>query len=307
VVADEVRALASKTADATEQIGSMLKQISSETEQTTNVMGQIVEQTTSVVNTMDELASSLNNINQLTTESSDASGYISHALQEFDLTSSTISASITNLHDFLVSKGKDTQSVSVQAQGLSTSTESIFVQLTEFKTHSLIELMSEQVQIAAQQIGSIFEQQIIARKISSNDVFNFTYHEIADTDPQKFSTSFDAFTDLHFPSIQEPLLKKFSEMIYAGAVDVNGYFPTHNQCFSKPLTGDYQIDFANNRTKRIFSDPTGIRCGQHTKKFLLQTYKRDTGEIMHDISAPIFVNGQHWGGFRIGFRAKSKD
>jgi methyl-accepting chemotaxis protein len=37
--------------------------------------------------------------------------------------------------------------------------------------------------------------------------------------------------------------------------------------------------------------------------FLIQTYRRDTGEIMHDISAPVYVNGRHWGGFRIGYRA----
>ena len=92
-------------------------------------------------------------------------------------------------------------------------------------------------------------------------------------------------------------------MIYAGAVDINGYFPTHNKCFSKPLTGNAEIDMLNSRTKRMFNDPTGIRCGQHTDKFLLQTYKRDTGEIMHDVSAPIFVQGKHWGGFRIGFKA----
>lgn len=34
---------------------------------------------------------------------------------------------------------------------------------------------------------------------------------------------------------------------------------------------------------------------------LLQTYRRDTGEIMHDLSVPVYVNGKHWGGFRIGY------
>ncbi|MBL4911429.1 MAG: methyl-accepting chemotaxis protein [Alteromonadaceae bacterium] len=306
VVADEVRALASKTADATDQIAQMLKQISDETEETTNVMSQIVVQTSTVVTTMGELSSALNNIRQLTSESSDASGYISHALQEFDNTSSIISSSITNLHDFLLSKGRDTKSVSIQAQGLSTSTESVFVQLADFKTHSLIEIMSEQVQFAADEVGKIFEQSIKQGKISTGDLFDFRYHKIANTDPQKHSTSFDKFTDQVLPSVQESLLAKFDAMIYAGAVDINGYFPTHNKCFSKPLTGNYQIDFAQNRTKRIFSDATGIRCGAHTDKFLLQTYKRDTGEIMHDISAPIFIEGKHWGGFRIGFKAKKK-
>jgi methyl-accepting chemotaxis protein len=39
------------------------------------------------------------------------------------------------------------------------------------------------------------------------------------------------------------------------------------------------------------------------RKLLLQTYKRDTGEIMHDISVPIFIAGKHWGGFRMGYKA----
>ena len=93
-------------------------------------------------------------------------------------------------------------------------------------------------------------------------------------------------------------------MIYAGAVDVNGYFPTHNQIYCQQLTGNVEHDMVHSRTKRIFDDPTGRRCGLHTEKFLLQTYKRDTGEVMHDVSAPIFVHGKHWGGFRIGFKAQ---
>jgi methyl-accepting chemotaxis protein len=27
---------------------------------------------------------------------------------------------------------------------------------------------------------------------------------------------------------------------------------------------------------------------------------------MHDLSAPIYVNGKHWGGFRIGYKAKEQ-
>lgn len=52
----------------------------------------------------------------------------------------------------------------------------------------------------------------------------------------------------------------------------------------------------------FFNYATGKRCGAHTEKLLLQTYKRDTGEIMHDLSVPIFVQGKHWGGFRVGYR-----
>ncbi|MBU2923669.1 methyl-accepting chemotaxis protein [Colwellia sp. 4_MG-2023] len=304
VVADEVRALAAKTADATQQIGEMLKQISQETNETTTVMTTIVSQTDSVVTTLQDLSQSFTDIDNLMADSSAASNQISHALQEQDLAAAEISTSVVSLHDFLVDKSRETQHISTQAQTLSNSTESIFVYLSEFDNDTPIHNMCKQAELAAQKVGELFEQSIAANKISQQQLFDFNYKPLGNSVPEKFTTSFDSFTDQYLPQIQEPLLQEFSDMIYAGAVDINGYFPTHNKCFSKPLTGNPETDMVNNRTKRLFTDPTGIRCGQHTDKFLLQTYKRDTGEIMHDVSAPIFINGKHWGGFRIGFKAK---
>ncbi len=62
----------------------------------------------------------------------------------------------------------------------------------------------------------------------------------------------------------------------------------------------------------MFRNPADSQCGRpyhnfgrsSTAPFLLQTYKRDTGEIMHDMSVPIRVKGRHWGGFRIGYRCE---
>jgi len=155
----------------------------------------------------------------------------------------------------------------------------------------------------AKQIGALFEAAIAKGEISEAALFDRRYEPIANTNPQKFHSGFDRFTDSVLPPIQEAILEDYSFVLFAGAVDENGYFPTHNRRYSKPLTGDYQTDLLNNRTKRIFNDRTGARCGSSTAEFLLQTYKRDTGEVIHDLSAPIFVNGRHWGGFRVGYRA----
>ncbi len=303
VVADEVRALAAKTAGATEQIGSMLEQVSHEANQTTETMDTVVGRTHSVVDVMDSLSSNLIKTNDFMSEAAKASEQISFALQEHNTTAGEISSSIVRLHDFLVSKQEETKQVSYKAEGLSRCTESIFIALSEFETNSLIETMAKQAQQAAQTIGQLFENKIEAGVITEQALFNFKYQEIDKTNPKKYTTSFDKFTDEFLPAIQEPILQKYNEVIYAGAVDINSYFPTHNACFSKPLTGNFETDVINNRTKRMFDDATGIRCGKHTEKFLLQTYKRDTGEIMHDVSAPIIVFGKHWGGFRMGFRA----
>lgn len=303
VVADEVRTLAAKTADATSKIGDMLKKIAYETSETTTVMSEIVEQTNSVVTTMTDLSRSFEQIDQLMSDSSGASDQISYALREQNSAAAEISTSVINLHNFLIDKSKETQQVSIQASSLSTSTESIFVELSELDSKTVITSMCDQVQLAANRVGQLFEQSITDKTITIQQLFNFNYQPTGNTAPQKFTTSFDSFTDRCLPKIQETLLEEFNDMIYAIAIDIRGYVPTHNKCFSKPLTGNPEIDVINSRSKRIYDDVTCIRCCQNTDKFLLQTYKRDTGEIMHDVSAPIFVQGKHWGGFRIAFKS----
>jgi len=89
-----------------------------------------------------------------------------------------------------------------------------------------------------------------------------------------------------------------------GAVDdpeTRGYIK-----FSQPQRSDPVWNAANCRNRRLFNDRTGLAAGTHTKRFLLQTYRRDMGggeyALKKDASAPIFVNGRHWGGLRIGYR-----
>lgn len=80
--------------------------------------------------------------------------------------------------------------------------------------------------------------------------------------------------------------------------------PTHNLAFSQPLTGDERVDTVGNRTKRKFADRTDP-LRSHQQAVLLQTYTRDTGELMHDLSVPIMVKGRHWGGLRLGYKPEA--
>ena len=162
--------------------------------------------------------------------------------------------------------------------------------------------MPEVVRAAAAEVGAALEQAVDQGRISLDALFDESYQSIPGTQPQKYHTKFDTLTDELLPGIQEPILERNPACVFAGAVDRRGYFPTHNRRFSQPLTGDQAVDMVRNRTKRIFDDPVGRRCGAHELPYLVQTYRRDTGEVLHDISAPIYIKGRHWGGFRIGFR-----
>jgi methyl-accepting chemotaxis protein len=241
------------------------------------------------------------------THSGDASmamDSVSHIIKSHENTNFGISANARDLHQSIVMVDRELHGTSEKLLSLTHQTEGIFRNLHLFELGDRNSIVMNLAINTAKKIGELFEESIRNGKISERDLFDTNYQAIPNTKPQKFSTAFDKFTDQNLPAIQEPLLEEYKFMVFAGAVDINGYFPTHNKKFSQPLTGNYEKDLLSNRTKRIFADHTGLRCGKNVEIFLLQTYKRDTGEIMHDLSSPIYVNGKHWGGFRIGYSAQ---
>jgi methyl-accepting chemotaxis protein len=303
VVADEVRNLAKRTTDATSGIETVLAQITTRSDESVKAIDNVStasEQMSELVNKADQSAQQSSKSAELAKHSMDE---LSQSVAQAKEVNSGISDNAKHLFVSTDGLKAELSEVSHKVLELSEHTEGIFRSLQALEVDDRNAHVAKVAIKKAAEIGRLFEQSIKNGTISQTALFSQVYNEIPNTNPQKHSTDFDDFTDQCLPAIQEPVLQENDFIIYAGAVNTKGYFPTHNRCFSKPLSGDYEKDLAGNRTKRIFDDPTGSRCGTNTESFLLQTYKRDTGEIMHDLSAPIYVNGKHWGGFRIGYKA----
>ena len=165
--------------------------------------------------------------------------------------------------------------------------------------------MLELAEQAARAIATRFEADLASGRISAAELFDRQLQAIPGSQPTRFHSRFDAYTDEVLPALQEPLLDRHPALVYAIATTPEGYVPTHNQAFAQPPTGDLAQDMLRCRSKRLFNDRTGRRCGSHQQRLLLQTYSRDTGELMHDLSVPLWVNGRHWGGVRLGYRPQS--
>jgi len=302
VVAQEVRLLAQRTKEATVEIAVMLREINEEANMSARSMHTLAEQVTAATAPVERAVTLMDAIRSLAEESDSQVQSIAAMARAHAKTASQISNSVKAMVDGIERNAKDVPVASDAVFKLAETAENIFAILTPYCDENIHQTMRGLAQHAAARIGKLFEQAIVSGRISIDALFDRNHALITNTNPPKYKTHFDDFTDLVLPDIQEPITEDFSNVAYAGAVDDRGYFPTHNRKYSKALTGDYDVDLANNRTKRIFGDRTGLRCGSNQEPFLLQTYKRDTGEIMHDVSAPIYVNGRHWGGFRLGYR-----
>jgi methyl-accepting chemotaxis protein len=161
------------------------------------------------------------------------------------------------------------------------------------------------VQGAAAQIAKQMEAALASGQMSMSRLFDTNYRPIPDTNPEQYMTEATGFLDRILPPIQEPVLALDPLVVFCAAVDRNGYLPTHNLKFSKPPSDDPVWNTANCRNRRIFNDRVGSKAGKNKDPFLLQVYRRDMGggqfKMMKDLSAPIVVQGRHWGGLRLAY------
>ena len=305
VVADEVKLLSGKTSASTQQIAAIIKSIQGDIRKAMESIevekGRVShgidnahrasEQISAILNLANESAEMINSIAIATEEQGVTTVDITNKIHQVSETSNEIERQMGN---------------AVSTFGTLTETaEKIYNTVGKFKVgnhHDTIKGFASELR---DRTVTALEGAISSGRISTEALFSTDYKPIPNTVPQKFSSPFDRLFDEIISPIQEDIVSRDKRMFYAICVDRSGYNPSHNLRYTQRLTGDPMKDKDGNRTKRIFNDRTGIRVATNEEPFLLQTYLRDTGEVMNDMSTPLVIAGRHWGGVRIGYAAET--
>ena len=304
VVADEVRDLASHTAKATEEVRERITEIRRQSEA---VVNHIQRQATELDETgamLEVTGRQLGDIAELAEGVSVQVGQIAAGTEDSQQRLGAQFAALARLRTDVQESEGQTEQLEQAAGQLVTQAETVSEQLADVQLDAYHQRFYDLAREGAAAIAARFEADLDAERISLDDLFDRDYQAVPGTDPARYHTRFDGYADQVLPAIQEPLLTRDPALVYAIAITPDGYVPTHNNVFNQPLTGDPAVDHIHSRSKRIFNDRTGARCGSHERNLLLQTYSRDTGELMHDLSVPIHVRGRHWGGVRLGYRPR---
>ncbi|OHY79107.1 methyl-accepting chemotaxis protein [Marinobacter sp. AC-23] len=302
VVADEVRQLAGRTAQATGEVAETLLEIRSDT-------ALIVTRIEDLARSVEEGLSSVETVGERLDQIRDQSDRVQQQIariaeidQNNELSLTHVFSAIETVRDQISESDTSVVSLAEQAATLMELAEVANAAFALNSGSSYHRFFYDQARAGAAQIGQVFEQAVRDGKLRESALFDKTRNPIPGTQPAKYSSSFDVFTDQYLPVIQEKVKSSHPALVFAIVAAPDGYIPTHNRDFAHAPSGDPDTDLVRSRSKRLFNDRTGIRCGSHTEDMLLQTYRRDTGEVMHDLSVPIYVNGRHWGGFRLGYR-----
>jgi methyl-accepting chemotaxis protein len=308
VVAGEVKSLAEETRAATDRIGDIVRALGDQIEGLISESGEATRHAGSA-------GAGAEKVKGVIIRADDAFNTVG---REIDAIAQSSSHNLTACNTTLTELGELAAGVDLSSTNLKSAEKRIegllglSETLIEFIAQSGVEtadtpLIRLGVETAAR-ITAEFEAAIQRGEITAARLFDERYREIPGTNPKQYMTDYVQFTDRILPPIQDPLQKTDPRIVFCVAWAKGGYLPTHNPEYCQPQGKDPTWNAAHCRNRRLFNDRAVQKVGANIKPFLLQTYRRDMGGgkfvLMKDLSAPIFVNGRHWGAFRIGFRHK---
>ena len=297
VVADEVRKLAERVNVATQEISSniggmidLVRETQSENEHINHDIRQareVVERSSGEFQRMvGDFEKTGDQLNQ-----------IAAAMEQLTATNGQVHEAVTQVHDLSLEVSGSMRSSEQSTQTLSQATESVQELVSRFKIgRGSFDFNVEQ----GRYFRDAVQDCLASLAASGVNIWDQNYRPIAGTNPQKYEVSYCAAFEQKMQPLLESALSSLKGGVYSLIIDTRGYGAIHNQKYSRPLTGNYEADLVGNRTRRIWDDVTGQRGAKNTLPLLVQTYARDTGEILSEINMPIMVGGRQWGAVRVG-------
>ena len=297
VVADEVRKLAERVNKATEEISSNIGgmiDLVRETQRENEVINGDIRQAREVVErSSGDFRQMVGNFER----TGDQLTQIAAAMEELSATNALVHDSVREVHGLSVEVVGSMRDSEQTSQMLSKATESVQELVSRFKIgRGAFDFNVDKARLFRDRV----QDKLTELAASGVNIWDQDYRPQPDTNPQKFLVSYCGAFEQQMQPLLEDALSSLRGGIYALIVDARGYGAIHNRKYSRPLTGNYQNDLVGNRTRRIWDDVTGQRGAKNTLPLLVQTYARDTGEILSEINLPIEVGGRHWGGVRVG-------
>ncbi len=302
VVAEEVRELARRIKPATEKITDNINSMIAIVEKTQSETAEILQyskETDEVISQATENFQSMIADFELT---DDQLMKIAAAIEELSTNNNEITIKVEDITNLSQSIADKMASSETSVTTLNQVTEKMLEMVSVFKTG---EGKFDWLITLAQEIREEYQAAIQNIKDSGVNVFDSNYKKIPNTEPQKYTAAFSEAFERQMIPLYEACKAKVPNSIYVLSIDKNGYLPAHHAEFSQSMTGDPQKDLMYSRHQRIFMNVESEkrRC-THTKPMLMQTYMRDTGQILNDLSLPIYIDGRHWGACIIGFDPK---
>lgn len=297
IVADEVKALAEQVNVASEDIAAKINNMLEHIETCIGESQEISDAAKTTQNTVAKSCQGFETMIADLEKSDDQLQSITASVEELSAANDEVHNKVTHINQMSREVSQLMDEAKGAAGDLYKTTEDLQRMNARFKTgKGYGEQIVVETRRARKKVRTVLES-MLQRGI---DIFDRSYEPVANTDPQKYRTSYTDVFARELQPLYDKLVNDIKGGVFAVCVDINGYAATHNSFVSQPPTGDPDIDIQHSRDQRIYDDESSLKAATSTNPVLLHTYKRDNGDILSEFAMPIFVGGKHWGALRVG-------
>lgn len=304
VVAEQVKELAKQTADATTDVDTTLRELSEQARSLIERGNDSNDKAERVQQGAESIRQAMATVSGAMSSVDSESARIATAVEEIDQYCQTTAGRIAEVTEGVSQSSTDLDDARERLNKLRESTESVIQTTAVEGVRTADTPYMEMAWEGARRSAEIFEQAIERGDVTEADVFDRDYQEIPGTDPPQYRTR---WVDKLFQPLQAILTDidgRDPHVLSPSQSDINGYIGVMLPKYcAEPRPGEPDWNLANARNKRIKSDRVGLAASRNTRPILLQTYRRPMGDGTYipckDASAPIYVNGKHWGAFRL--------
>lgn len=302
VVAEEVRELSRRIKPATEEISNNISSMIKIVERTQTETAQILDYAKDTDGVVVAATDNFRHMIGGFEAANDQLIKIAAAIEELSTNNAEVTHKVNNINSLSQEIASDMNASAASIDTLNGVTETMLELVSRFRTGNCA---FDEVIATARTVRDEYQQHIQAMKDRGVNVFDSLYKPVPNTNPQKYLTDYSEAFIRELQPVVNKVQQRFSTAMYCLAIDRNGYLPVHYSAFSQPMCGDPAKDLVHSRHQRIYqNNRTEQRRCSHTEPMLLQTYIRDTGEVLNDLSIPIFVDNKHWGALIMGFDPK---
>ncbi len=305
VVADEVKTLSKQASDAAATIDKTLRDLDTITGRLTQKGQVCAEQSENFGSKTSEISAMSVQVKDMISSIKSVSKNISNSVESIDHITADTAREISTLVANAVETNQEIEETKPELEKLLNNTQDL-VGITAIDGIETVDTPYIKLALElAQTAQKTFETSIKRGEITENELFDFSYDKIPGSNPEQFMTPSVEITDTYFPEFQEEIAKRLPNIVASACCDINGYIGTHMKAVSQPPSDDPEWNAQHCRNRKIYDDPVGIKSARNQSKFLLQIYRRDQGggifKIVKEATAPIFVNGRHWGASRVNY------
>jgi methyl-accepting chemotaxis protein len=306
VVADEVKALARRTRDATAEIARTVEALSKEANQVIVEIDAGTEVNRNARDSVSKIEGTLSVVSEMVDEVDRQNAQVTSA-----------NAAISDHVDLLQTSLKSVDSVAQEnvenlerVQGRAGELENTAKVMFDELVHAGLSPKDDQFVAfgieSAKEIIEIAQSAIESGAISENDLFDDNYIEIAGSHPQRYRNRATDWADNNWRPVLDRIKASRNQIAGTVCMDRNGFVPTHITEFSRTPTGDYDHDVKFCRNGRKFPvvprDPS-----KELSDYSMSTYRFEAeGEgrgyqIVRVVSVPIILQGRHWGNYTLTY------